>query len=1041
MKTKWLLLIPSFFLHCLLGAQTRAVNAFYYASEIVIDSRGNLFVGGKNNKIIKISPDGHTYHFAGHPKGYSQSKDGKGAEAMFARITGLAIDEKDNLYISDYTAIRKLTPDGILTTLYGNPNVGTIKDGSKHLASFHRVGAIALDKKGTIYVSDEATDSVKKRYHIIRKIPPDGNVRTIRNEDGSMFKLNSIGGLACDDAGNLYVSAMAWSSAIMKITPDESISIVAGTYDENVKKRAYYKESDPRPISPAGLAVSPKGELYFSDRNLQRILKISGNRVIEVAGGGNKSANGANLMTGGATGGYADGKGKQALLNGPAGLAFDKSGNLYFLDGSSGNNYIRKLSQDGIVSTYSRQVYNPDTKQYEDDNAIAGRPGKTITVPGKDEVTIAEPDLKVIRKIAERYADSMLRVDGNLSGFLNPMSALVQQPQPDTFFQVKLPPRNERWLGAMPAKKLSATELKKYIDQIEIKFTAHLRNNGIKLPDITNLDAGSISYSSSLLLVKGLSDQAAWMAIKAVQKAPGNILVLNNSGAVLNACGFQPVSVPVLETALETAPANSNIQNNLGQAYIALGETQKATILLQQSVNGNPYHPHANLSLAYLYYAKGDKGNALKHTENSLRGSFTDRAVHLLFKLKPDARIMHYLKDRYKPTDYFNQDKYHLPQQCENVSQIAPLKGEYSAFREMVKKLKNKFEALSKEQYQEGSKSMQARVANYKNSTIMRTPFTQLGYMMLWDRVYMRLHDEKDKLSREQHIYRKSIDELTDSYNEARKNAEGCEELIAVANRYMELMATVTREYQKAWLPIWKEISNDGAFWSAVAYPDRHLQRATYASSVSTFLGEVLRLAETHFLEPGSIDCAETNEKKKTADELKIMDMHCPIDIGVEFGIGSFSVDCEKIEYHFGGILVADVVHSIRNHSTTIAIGAGLDLKFGGEKLKAGPIQGGFNVKGKMQYFLTFDGTHPSDQGIIWETGIKYKQKLKTGIEGFEKLEEIQTNQVNISANTILSVHNGWTFDGSLYQFLDKILEVKPEKPQNKNIKIYNPQQ
>lgn len=649
---------------------------------------------------------------------------------------------------------------------------------------------------------------------------------------------------------------------------------------------------------------------------------------------------------------------------------------------------------------------------------------------------VNDPELKAIRKKAEKYADSMSRFSKDIPG-LAAMAGFMQKPQPDTAFNYEIPAKNQKWLSALPNKKLSATELKAFIDGIEKKYTALLVSSGIKLPDASSLDAGSASYSSSMLLLNGMSEQAAWMAIKAVQKAPGNILVLNNSGAVLNACGFQPVAVPVLETALEKSPGNSNIQNNLGQSYIALGDIETAARHLQQSVSSNPYHPHANLTLAYIHYSKSDKNNALKYVENSLYGSFSNGAMRLLLKLKPDARLIKYLKDRYKPTDYFNENKYKLPAQCEKVSEIAVLKGEYTAFREMVERVKNKYDAIAKEEYAQAANSMRAKIANYKTSGIMQAPFTELAYLMIWDRVYLRLHDGKDRLARAQHIYQKCISELNAAYQATLSATEDCEERIALSNRYMALMAFVTREYQNEWMPLWKEVLNDWIFWNAFAYPDKQVQRGIHAGVVSSFLGEVLRMAETHFLDPGTTDCANTDEIKKGAEDYKMPDPHCPIDVGIEFGIGSFSLDCEKIEYHFGGLLVADVVHSFRNHRTTIAIGAGLDLKFGGEKLKAGPIQGGFTAKGKMQYFLTFDGTHPSDQGIIWDAAIKYKQKLKTGIEGIEKLEEIETTNVDASAKVVLSVHNGWSQEGSVFKYLDKILEANPEVQKNKNVKIF----
>jgi hypothetical protein len=64
---------------------------------------------------------------------------------------------------------------------------------------------------------------------------------------------------------------------------------------------------------------------------------------------------------------------------------------------------------------------------------------------------------------------------------------------------------------------------------------------------------------------------------------------------------------------------------------------------------------------------------------------------------------------------------------------------------------------------------------------------------------------------------------------------------------------------------------------------------------------------------------------------------------------------------------------------------------------------------------------------------------LKTGLE-IKKIDEVKTNSVDVSAKTILSVQNGFTSSGSVYEQLDKILEVKPEKQVNKNVKIFNSQ-
>ncbi|MGZ8554400.1 MAG: NHL domain-containing protein, partial [Chitinophagaceae bacterium] len=91
-------------------------NAFYFSSGIVVDSKGNAFVTGRNNKIIKITAEGKADLFAG---GGRNDNDGKGKEADFSDLDGIAIDSSDNLYVADNTRIRKITPDGMVSTIAG----------------------------------------------------------------------------------------------------------------------------------------------------------------------------------------------------------------------------------------------------------------------------------------------------------------------------------------------------------------------------------------------------------------------------------------------------------------------------------------------------------------------------------------------------------------------------------------------------------------------------------------------------------------------------------------------------------------------------------------------------------------------------------------------------------------------------------------------------------------------------------------------------------------------------------------------------------
>ena len=83
--------------------------------------------------------------------------------------------------------------------------------------------------------------------------------------------------------------------------------------------------------SPAGIAVSSSGDIYFTDEQNADVRKIDGSGVITtVAGNGNQGYTG--------DGGHA----VNATLETPAGLALDGSGNLYIANSIAG--VVRKIT-------------------------------------------------------------------------------------------------------------------------------------------------------------------------------------------------------------------------------------------------------------------------------------------------------------------------------------------------------------------------------------------------------------------------------------------------------------------------------------------------------------------------------------------------------------------------------------------------------------------------------------------------------------------------------------------------------------------------
>lgn len=262
-----------------------ATARFSHPSAVAIDSAEHLYVvDSKNFTIRKIASTGTVTTLAG-AAGMVGYVDGIGAMARFNHPGGIAVDAGGNVYVADgnfqpadgnygekqaSNALRKITPEGVVTTLAGNPGKLGSDDGVGSAASFRYISHIAIDPAGNIYVADSANNN-------IRKITPAGLVTTLTGSAGQWGSNDGMAaaarfymprGIAIDRAGNCYVSDLNFT--VRKITPLGLVTTLAGTAgkygsDDGMGAAARF-------TMPGGITTDSTSNIYVVDfRSIRKI--------------------------------------------------------------------------------------------------------------------------------------------------------------------------------------------------------------------------------------------------------------------------------------------------------------------------------------------------------------------------------------------------------------------------------------------------------------------------------------------------------------------------------------------------------------------------------------------------------------------------------------------------------------------------------------------------------------------------------------------------------------------------------------------------
>ncbi len=298
--------------------------------------------GNQWNQVYRVTPAGAVQLLAGDAQnGFSGDGPTPALQAQFGLLLGIAVGPDGSVYVSDYgnRRVRKISAQGVVTTIAGNGTLGGPEQGPALSVGFPAPAGLDVAPDGTLYVSivgyfysghggrvikvtpdgyasrfvgradgdwyssihgqvasDTSTDSVTDvavmpdgsllvadaGLGLVRRITQDGTATPFAGGGGS---LGDGGPATSAQLSYIYTVDLApdgsvylgTNGRIRRVLPDGTITTVAG--NGSMVSEAAGKNGTPaaqvRVASVQGLATGADGAVYFTDSSLATIVRIA----------------------------------------------------------------------------------------------------------------------------------------------------------------------------------------------------------------------------------------------------------------------------------------------------------------------------------------------------------------------------------------------------------------------------------------------------------------------------------------------------------------------------------------------------------------------------------------------------------------------------------------------------------------------------------------------------------------------------------------------------------------------------------------------
>ena len=288
---------------------------------VAVTADGGFLIADTGNHVVrKVSLKGVITRVAGTGAAANSGDNGPAIDAELHSPTAVATTADGGFLIADFSAgaVRKVSSEGVITRVAGTGAAGYSGDGGPAIdAELFLTFGVAVTADGGFLIADTGN-------HAVRKVSPDGVITTVAGtgsmgnggDDGPAIhaQLNFPQGVAASSDNGFFI-ADTGNHVVRNVSPQGVITRVAGTTSIAGNSGDDGPATDAELNGPASVAVAADGGFLIVDGSNNVVRRVSPEGVItRVAGTGTAGNSGD------------DGPATAAEFNLPVSLAFTADG-------------------------------------------------------------------------------------------------------------------------------------------------------------------------------------------------------------------------------------------------------------------------------------------------------------------------------------------------------------------------------------------------------------------------------------------------------------------------------------------------------------------------------------------------------------------------------------------------------------------------------------------------------------------------------------------------------------------------------------------